>query len=580
MDQQRNALRFHAPLLATLLALLLGLGARAQSAPGTFDVNTFRPNVDLGDLSVVERASIYKDYDVHAGLWINYADDPLVTSVRKGSGTSDEKALIDSRVGADAVGSISLFKFLLVGVDVPLILAQNGGVYHASGKEEGGSVGIGDIALRGRGVYRFTSGSADWGLGLGMLLTFPSGNVKSYQGSPTVSGGPNLIADVDLGPALLALNVGFLFREGTSQPGISLGQEIRYGLGGLWRIIQGDDLFYATAELSGATQLADFFSRSGSPLELLAGLGYHFEFGLVVSAGAGPGLLPGYGAPDVRVVGMVGYAPRHVASKPKPYELKPRPLTDVDHDAVLDIYDRCPNDPEDMDGFQDQDGCPDPDNDQDGIPDAKDRCPDQPETQNGVDDADGCPDADRDGDGIADDKDKCPTVPEDKDGFEDDDGCPDGDNDGDIIMDEADQCPMLAETMNGINDEDGCPDWVRQENDRLVFLAPIRFSGRNQAVAKPSIKVLDEAVALIKAHPEWGRIRVEAHTSDRGKAEKNLKLSEMRARQVLMFLVRGGVDPERLSAQGFGGTKPIADNAASEGRNKNERVELAILGKE
>src|SRR5439155_1725025 len=65
---------------------------------------------------------------------------------------------------------------------------------------------------------------------------------------------------------------------------------------------------------------------------------------------------------------------------------------DTDGDGILDKDDKCPNEPEDKDGFQDEDGCPDPDNDGDGIPDALDKCPNEPETFNGVDDDDGCPD--------------------------------------------------------------------------------------------------------------------------------------------------------------------------------------------
>jgi hypothetical protein len=56
------------------------------------------------------------------------------------------------------------------------------------------------------------------------------------------------------------------------------------------------------------------------------------------------------------------------------------------------MYDKCPQAPEDFDGFQDQDGCPDPDNDADGIPDSLDKCPNAPEDYNGYMDADGCPD--------------------------------------------------------------------------------------------------------------------------------------------------------------------------------------------
>jgi PEGA domain-containing protein len=98
------------------------------------------------------------------------------------------------------------------------------------------------------------------------------------------------------------------------------------------------------------------------------------------------------------------------------------------------------------------------DRDRDGISDANDRCPDEPEDRDGFQDADGCPDPDNDADGVADVTDKCPNEPEDRDGFQDDDGCPDPDNDQDGVPDTADKCPNAQETRNGFQDDDGCPD--------------------------------------------------------------------------------------------------------------------------
>jgi hypothetical protein len=69
--------------------------------------------------------------------------------------------------------------------------------------------------------------------------------------------------------------------------------------------------------------------------------------------------------------------------------------SDNDQDGILDVDDLCPNDPEDKDGFEDEDGCPDLDNDKDRILDKDDRCPNEPETYNGTDDEDGCPDRGR-----------------------------------------------------------------------------------------------------------------------------------------------------------------------------------------
>lgn len=140
---------------------------------------------------------------------------------------------------------------------------------------------------------------------------------------------------------------------------------------------------------------------------------------------------------------------------------------DMDQDGVKDQNDLCPAEKEDLDSFQDQDGCPDPDNDNDGILDLQDRCPNEPETFNGYADEDGCPEPDSDGDTVADVADACPEEQEDLDGFQDDDGCPDPDNDADGIPDGLDRCPNEAETFNGYNDEDGCPDQapeIREED--------------------------------------------------------------------------------------------------------------------
>ena len=71
---------------------------------------------------------------------------------------------------------------------------------------------------------------------------------------------------------------------------------------------------------------------------------------------------------------------------------QPQDDWDADRDAIADSMDLCPADAEDMDGFEDEDGCPDLDNDKDGISDAKDKCPNEPETYNGYEDEDGCPD--------------------------------------------------------------------------------------------------------------------------------------------------------------------------------------------
>ncbi|HOX25057.1 MAG TPA: thrombospondin type 3 repeat-containing protein [Candidatus Krumholzibacteria bacterium] len=136
------------------------------------------------------------------------------------------------------------------------------------------------------------------------------------------------------------------------------------------------------------------------------------------------------------------------------------PDLDNDEDGIQDRIDHSPLEPEDFDGYSDEDGVPDPDNDGDGILDQHDACPDEPEDLDGHKDQDGCPEEfiDRDQDGIADEDDLCPARAEDRDGFQDHDGCPDPDNDLDGIDDLLDACPDQPEDYDGDRDGDGCPD--------------------------------------------------------------------------------------------------------------------------
>ncbi|MBN1760108.1 MAG: thrombospondin type 3 repeat-containing protein [Chitinispirillaceae bacterium] len=140
---------------------------------------------------------------------------------------------------------------------------------------------------------------------------------------------------------------------------------------------------------------------------------------------------------------------------------------DPDRDGISDRKDRCPYEPEGVDGFEDEDGCPDPDNDADGIADSIDKCINVAEDRDGFEDDDGCPDPDNDRDSVADSTDHCPTTAEDLDGFEDTDGCPDFDNDKDGIPDSTDRCPDLPEGGKGTADHDGCPT-TDSDNDAIV----------------------------------------------------------------------------------------------------------------
>ena len=267
---------------------------------------------------------------------------------------------------------------------------------------------------------------------------------------------------------------------------------------------------------------------------------------------------------------------------------EPKVAGDTDGDGLMDDVDKCPNEPEDKDGFQDDDGCPDGDNDGDGIADATDKCAMEPEDKDGFQDDDGCPEADNDSDGLADASDKCPNEAEDKDGFQDDDGCPDPDNDGDGVADAADKCVDQPETKNGYQDDDGCPDEIPQKVKAFTgVIQGINFKVNSADLLPASNKTLDKAVAVLKEFPDL-KLEVQGHTDDQpikkgGKFEDNKALSQARAETVKAYFVGKGIEEGRITAVGYGPDKPVTDPTGLKGgklnaaRAKNRRVEFQLV---
>ena len=257
-----------------------------------------------------------------------------------------------------------------------------------------------------------------------------------------------------------------------------------------------------------------------------------------------------------------------MASPPKPVEVT---VVDRDGDGIPDEIDKCPTDPEDKDGFQDEDGCPDRDNDNDGVADDADKCPFEPEDKDDYQDSDGCPDEDNDGDGLADKDDMCPTQP----GPQENKGCPDKDRDGDTVVDRLDKCPDEP----GPPDNEGCPKkltLVELKEDKIEIKQKIFFATGRANILPRSFPLLNEVVEVLKAHPNL-RIRIEGHTDIRGGRLYNLRLSEARAASVRRYLIEHGIEPERLESKGYGPDQPIASNRTAAGREQNRRVEFMII---
>jgi outer membrane protein OmpA-like peptidoglycan-associated protein len=247
---------------------------------------------------------------------------------------------------------------------------------------------------------------------------------------------------------------------------------------------------------------------------------------------------------------------------------------DRDGDGLLDNVDKCPKQPEDKDDFEDEDGCPDPDNDKDTVLDPKDKCPLEPEDKDDFEDEDGCPDPDNDADGIADVNDKCPIEAEDKDGFEDEDGCPDKDNDKDGVLDATDKCPNEP----GPVENNGCPkkyEHIVVTNEKIELKQKIFFDTNKATIQPRSFGLLDEIASVLRGRSTM-TVRIEGHTDSRGARAHNLKLSQSRADSVRQHLVGLGIEPQRMESRGYGPDQPIETNKTAAGREKNRRVEFII----
>ena len=111
-----------------------------------------------------------------------------------------------------------------------------------------------------------------------------------------------------------------------------------------------------------------------------------------------------------------------------------------------------------------------------------------------------------------------------------------------------------------------------------VFISQqINFEFAKSTILPESFYILDEVTDLLLRNRRLKQVRVEGHTDDVGGAERNQVLSEDRALSVTKYLIDHGVEPNRVQAQGFGLTKPLASNKTDAGRAKNRRVQFRII---
>ncbi len=573
-------------------SLLVAASASAQQP--TFHLDRLEMPGAPDDGMVLFRPVTQQNTIVYGQLGLGYSLNPLrmsdiLPNASVAGSTlraSDANAITNQFTSYASVG-MEFFDHLTVGLTLPVTWIQTGNEEQSglnSGFQGGGSLtaydtngpALDDMRLDFRYVVlRNEERTASLGAQLSMFLPTGQASNTNFGGDgatveimPMITGEWTPYKKI---PVAIVVNTGFFFRnENTiNDPAGKFGPADGLGIGTEWRWAVGAYLplaggkYRLGADIFGQTGLTNdnivgntIFTTQNTPIEydvegrmrLRIGGSDHWYVG----AGAGSLLATGYGAPDLRIVGMFGaYFPINDtdANSPEARE-KVRvsireSLKDTDGDGIPDDVDACPTEPEDHKDPDPGDGCPAPaDRDGDGIPDQYDKCPDQPEDKDGVDDSDGCPEDDADSDGIPDAKDACPKEP----------GQPDPD-------------PK----------KNGCPKFIRLEGSSVRVLQQVHFATGSATILPDSFPMLNEIVKLLQATPGIKKMRVEGHTDNRGAAAMNLDLSKRRAAAVATYLVQHGIESGRLSSEGYGMTKPIDTNDTDPGRQANRRVEFKII---
>ncbi|MCO4763394.1 MAG: thrombospondin type 3 repeat-containing protein, partial [Myxococcales bacterium] len=504
-----------------LTVALVPEAAQAQRA-GAFSVLRFRPGTSALSLLHTDTPKTLGHLVPSAGLYVHYDHQPLVFVDAQ---TDEMKhAEVSYQLNTQLVASLGLWDRFEVGIAIPLAIGQGVGDPDTLNKPEDLAGGIGDMRLVLKADL-YSTGPLRLGLVAPILL--PTGDANNYLGDDGIGFEPRIAASLEYKRFSIYSNIAFRIRpEKNVEPAlttqsISVNNEASLYIGGRYGLLP--EKLDIIVDWYGALNVTSFDAteRAG---EILAGVRYYLPHGLQATLAGGPGIGIGMGVPTFRVIAHIGWKPvgdsdgdglknpvDKCPNKPEDkdgFEDKDGcPDLDNDKDGIPDTKDKCPNKPEDKDGFEDIDGCPDPDNDKDGLPDGKDKCPNKPEDKDKFEDTDGCPDPDNDLDGVPDVKDKCPNTPEGPvDGWKDDDGCPDPDNDEDGIPDEKDKCPNEPETFNKYNDTDGCPDVAKRTKVRImkdsIKVPPVFFAVNKDVILKKSFKNL-KLVAELLAMNKW-----------------------------------------------------------------------------
>ncbi|HEX8114737.1 MAG TPA: OmpA family protein [Kofleriaceae bacterium] len=350
------ALRRRATGLAILVVGLWAGSAEAQ-APRTADgfrVDRFEMAPSVDDGLVVQDPGVLRHMVWSVNAALGYTNTLLRVVPRLSS--NDGIDVVGTRLSAYLDFALGLRDRFELHAAVPFAIAQSSESGIAAGLmlRSAGASAVGDGHLGGSVLlYSGSNGARGVQLGAAADLAIPVGSENSFTSDGKV-GGELVATAAYAGPGYrLAANAGVRYRPEINYVSSDQGTEL-IGRAGLFVPVAHERLM-TSLELDTIARAAghDAFRALGSPILALLGARYHFAGGIRAGAGIGAGLTQAPGSPTVRVIFTVGYSP-----EPPRTRLAPRP-NDRDGDGIIDNLDKCPDQPEDFNGYQDDDGCPD-----------------------------------------------------------------------------------------------------------------------------------------------------------------------------------------------------------------------------
>ena len=154
----------------------------------------------------------------------------------------------------------------------------------------------------------------------------------------------------------------------------------------------------------------------------------------------------------------------------------------------------------------------------------------------------------------------------------------DKDSDGDGVIDTLDACPFVAGVHSSNLHHEGCPapEAVTITRSLTRITEKVHFRTGSATIVPESARALDSVAEVMRSHPEIKLLEIQGHTDDKGAEAFALKLTQQRADSVKSELVTRRIAGSRLSAKGYGSSRPIASNATEVGRAQNRRVEFSV----